>query len=229
MLAVAEYIHSYQPKTQFIIPLAPTLTPEKLAQFSDSLTNPFVNKMGEVTAQLIDEDTPSLLTSGGIKVKIISEFPAHEYLAPASLALTTVGANTAELGSLAVPMLVLLPTQQLDAMRAWDGIPGILANLPGIGASFAKLINWWVLRKKRLFAWPNIWAGKEIVPELVGELQAEEVGKIAVNLLKNPEKLSLISNQLRQARGASGAAGKLAHLVIEELNQTKTDVRMASN
>jgi lipid-A-disaccharide synthase len=39
-----------------------------------------------------------------------------------SLCLTTVGANTAELGSLAVPMIVLLPTQQLDAMRAWDGL-----------------------------------------------------------------------------------------------------------
>jgi lipid-A-disaccharide synthase len=58
-----------------------------------------------------------------------------------------VGANTAELGALAVPMIVLLPTQQLDAMRSWDGLPGLLANLPVLGSSFAKAINWIIMKQ----------------------------------------------------------------------------------
>jgi lipid-A-disaccharide synthase len=114
-------------------------------------------------------------------------------------------------------MIVLLPLQQLDAMRSWDGLPGILANLPGVGSSFAKLINWWMAKNKGLFAWPNIWAQEEIVPELVGNLQASEVGEMVINLLENPDKLETMRDKLRSVRGEGGAAKKLALLVKEEL------------
>ncbi|NEP62296.1 MAG: lipid-A-disaccharide synthase, partial [Symploca sp. SIO2G7] len=146
------------------------------------------------------------------------EFPAHKLLSQCCLCLTTVGANTAELGSLAVPMIVLLPAQQLDAMRAWDGLPGLLANLPGVGTSLAKLINWvmlqLVLRYKHLFAWPNIWAKEEIVPELVGNLQPQEVAEFALNWLEHPEQLEEIRDRLRKVRGKPGAAENLAELIM---------------
>ena len=119
-------------------------------------------------------------------------------------------------------MIVLLPTQQLDAMRAWDGLPGLLARLPGVGSSFAKVINWLmlqlVLRQKRLFAWPNIWAKKEIVPELVGELQPQEVAQLVLDYLEHPEKLEDMRSRLRVVRGQPGAAQKLAQLVQEALD-----------
>ena len=150
-------------------------------------------------------------------MELKQENPVYDLLSQCSICLTTVGANTAELGALAVPMIVLLPTQQLDAMRSWDGLPGVLANLPGVGSGFAKLINWWVLRRKGLFAWPNIWAQAEIVPELVGKLQPEEVGEMVLDLLANPEKLEAIRDKLRSVRGEGGAAQKLAILVKEEL------------
>jgi len=158
-----------------------------------------------------------LVTSTGLIVALKSENPAYHLLSQCSICLTTVGANTAELGALAVPMIVLLPTQQLDAMRSWDGLPGILANLPGVGSSFAKLINWWMIKNKGLLAWPNIWAQAEIVPELVGKLQPETVGKMVLDLLENPEKLAAIRDKLRSVRGEGGAAEKLAILVKEEL------------
>jgi lipid-A-disaccharide synthase len=114
-------------------------------------------------------------------------------------------------------MIVLLPTQQLDAMRSWDGLPGILANLPGVGTVFAKLINSFYLRRKGLLAWPNIWAQEEIVPELVGQLSASAVGEMVVDLLENPDKLAAMGDKLHRIRGESGAAAKLASLIIEEL------------
>jgi lipid-A-disaccharide synthase len=114
-------------------------------------------------------------------------------------------------------MLVLIPTQQLDAMRAWDGIPGILANLPGVGSLLAKGINWLALRRLGLLAWPNIWAGRQIVPELVGPLQPAAVAAIAQDLLEHPEKLVQIRANLRQVRGEAGAAEKLVQLICEEL------------
>ncbi|WP_293055138.1 MULTISPECIES: lipid-A-disaccharide synthase [unclassified Moorena] len=165
--------------------------------------------------------TPQLFlqTPSGLCVELWESFPAYELLSQCCLCLTTVGANTAELGSLAVPMIVLLPTQQLDAMRAWDGLPGLLVKLPGVGSSLAKVINWLVLGQKRLFAWPNIWAKREIVPELVGKLEPLEVAQLALDYLEHPEKLSEMRSHLKSVRGKPGAAQTLAQLVKQELDK----------
>ena len=72
-------------------------------------------------------------------------------------------------------------------------------------------------KNKGLFAWPNIWAQEEIVPELVGNLQPEAVGEMVLDLLENPGKLDAMRDKLRSVRGESGAAKKLAILVREEL------------
>ncbi|AFW95403.1 hypothetical protein ANA_C12691 [Anabaena sp. 90] len=213
-LAIAEYIHSKLPQTKFFIPVAPTLDLSTLADFAKPENNPLAKAFNFQGADLIGDN---LVTSTGLIVALKSENPAYHLLSQCSICLTTVGANTAELGALAVPMIVLLPTQQLDAMRSWDGLPGILANLPGVGSSFAKLINWWMIKNKGLLAWPNIWAQAEIVPELVGKLQPETVGKMVLDLLENPEKLAAIRHKLRSVRGEGGAAEKLAILVKKEL------------
>ncbi len=220
MLAIAEYIHSKRPQTKFVIPVAPTLDLPTLANFADSQKNPFVETFGFSGASLLADEIPFLKTGTGLKVELSQANPAYELLSQCCLCITTVGANTAELGALGIPMIVVLPTQQLDAMRSWDGLPGLLANLPGVGTTFAKIINWLFLRRKGLLAWPNIWAQEEIVPELVGQLQASEVGEMILDLLVNPAKLEIIRAKLRSVRGESGAAQKLATLVKEEIQHT---------
>jgi lipid-A-disaccharide synthase len=218
-LAIAHHIQRQRPDTRFVLPLAPTLTPCTLAAFADPAYNPLVAKMGGIGAQLKlpnpSESSPYLETSGGLKVQLWEKFPAHEVLCRCWLVLTTVGANTAELGALGIPMLVLLPTQQLDAMRTWDGIPGILARLPGLGSAFAKLINWVAIRQNRLYAWPNIWAKEVIVPELVGELQAADIAQQVIDGLEHPEKLQKIRDRLVEVRGDPGAAQHIAQIAYE--------------
>jgi hypothetical protein len=225
-LAIAEQIHATRPDVQFVIPVAPTLDLETLARFADPEQNAIAQYFGAVRASLLPpaqpkgtfpSHCPSLETESGLHISLWQPFPAYDLLQRCQLCLTTVGANTAELGALAVPMIVFLPTQQLDAMRAWDGIPGLLANLPGVGGAIAKLINWWFLRKSRLLAWPNIWAGEAIVPELVGNLKPEEVSSLALDWLANPETRNAVRDRLRQVRGKPGAAEKLAAIVMEEL------------
>ncbi|NEU77213.1 lipid-A-disaccharide synthase [Hassallia byssoidea VB512170] len=224
MLAIAEYIHSKRPEIQFVIPVAPTLDLPTLASFADPEKNPFVKTFSFSNASLYRRSggtslpNSSLLTAKGLSVELYTQTPAYDLLSECSICLTTVGANTAELGSLGVPMIVLLPTQQLDAMRSWDGLPGLLANMPLLGSSFAKLINWLVLRRKGLLAWPNIWAQSMIVPELVGKLQPQEVGEMVLDYLAHPEKLAAIQAKLRSVRGEAGAAQKLAHLVWEVMS-----------
>ncbi|MFN6571903.1 lipid-A-disaccharide synthase [Dendronalium sp. ChiSLP03b] len=229
-LAIAEYIYAKRPQTKFVIPVAPTLDLQTLASFADPQKNPFVKTFGFNGASLIvsKESThdsslvthhSALKTEKGLFVELWQETPAYELLSQCRICLTTVGANTAELGALGVPMIVLLPTQQLDAMRSWDGLPGLLANLPGVGSTFAKAINWLVLSRKGLLAWPNIWAKQEIVPELVGKLQAPEVADMVLDYLDNPEKLDEIRAKLHSVRGESGAAEKIAQIVCEEIEQ----------
>ena len=224
-LAIAEAVRDRHPKTTFILPLAPGLSIERLAEFADPEYNNLIQKLDWGSAQLNyrypkedNTDTePFLMTKSGLKVKIITQFPAHQHLARCHLALTTVGANTAQLASLGIPMIVLLPTQQLEAMRHWDGIPGILAGLPWVGSFLAKQLNAYILREKRLFAWPNIWAKAEIVPELLGELDPEIVAQQVSELLDNPEKLLEMRDRLQKVRGESGAAMRLANIVKQQI------------
>ncbi|MBD2677650.1 MULTISPECIES: lipid-A-disaccharide synthase [Nostoc] len=223
MLAIAEYIHANRPQTKFVLPVAPTVDLQTLASFGDSQKNPFVETFGLSSVSLIipedGKSKASLKTQTGLTLELWQENPAYDLLSQCCICLTTVGANTAELGALGVPMIVLLPTQQLDAMRSWDGLPGLLANLPGVGSTFAKVINWVFLRRKGLLAWPNIWAQEEIVPELVGKLQPSEVGDMVLDFLAHPEKLDGIRHKLRQVRGESGAAQKIAQIVNEVIGE----------
>ena len=244
-LAIAHHIYQQRPQTRFVIPVAPTLKPKDLAKFAIATTNPLISKLGEIEGEYVQtaqgsEAAPSLnLATGdtatktrlsnqsnpvawlkhpqGWAIELHTISPAYALLRQCQICITSVGANTAELGSLAIPMIVLLPTQQLDAMKAWDGIPGLLANLPGVGSLFATVINRWFLRKKRLLAWPNIWAGEEIVPERIGALQAEEIAAEVLQYLDQPEELEAMSDRLRHIRGKSGAATRLADIIISEL------------
>lgn len=217
-LAIAEHIHAARPQTRFVIPVAPTLDLETLASFADLQKNSVIHQIKGTTAELIfQQEHPLLKTAAGLCVELWTRSPAYDLLSRCCLCLTTVGANTAELGALAVPMLVLLPTQQLDAMRSWDGLPGLLANLPLIGSGMAKVINLIALRQLGLLAWPNIWAQSEVVPELVGKLQPEAVAEVVLDFLNHPEKLQQMRSNLRSIRGQPGAAQKLANIVCEEL------------
>jgi lipid A disaccharide synthetase len=219
-LSIAQSIHRIRPETRFVIPVAPTIDLQTLARFADSAQNPCLHLFGNITAELHLTESPFLQTANGLRIELWTETPAYDLLSECSLCLTTVGANTAELGALAVPTIVLIPTQQLDAMKAWDGLPGLLANLPLVGSIFATVINWliWQLGKGKLYAWPNIWAKEEIVPELIGKLEPEAVAQLAIDYLSHPEKLAQMSDRLRAVRGESGAAKKIAELVCQEID-----------
>jgi lipid A disaccharide synthetase len=252
MCAIADQLKAFYPDIQFVLPIAPTLTPEALAAYGDPKQNPIVSKMGGITATLKrsglgenfgegSEKSGSgdqkaadhlwLETSTGtrIELKTIGDdgprTPHYQTLRSCTLCITTVGANTAELGALAVPMIIILPTNQLDAMRAWNGIPGILANLPGFGSLFAKIINTIALRKIGLLAWPNIWAGRTIVPEMVGHLTAEMVVDRVRGYFDHPEELAAMKKELRQIRGESGAALKLVSIVEDLLADADSNLK----
>jgi lipid A disaccharide synthetase len=211
MLAIADYLHRQRPQTRFWIPVAPTLTPESLATYADSEQNPLIPVIQGSAAVLTSQGT--LQTPNGLEVELDPTFPAYDRLVQSALALTTVGANTGELGALGVPMLVLLPTQHLAVVRAWDGIPGLLVRIPWLGGWIATGLAQQVLNRNPLLAWPNIWAGKAIVPEMVGKLTAAEVGDRVLEYLAHPEQGQAMRAALRQVRGQTGAASGIVEII----------------
>lgn len=223
-LAIAQHLHPTHPRVEFIIPVAPTVTPDTLAQYANPRENPTVMVMEGPQAQLVTPDVglSYFQIEAGPKVWLWTEFPAHDLLKRCALCVTTVGANTAQLGSLAVPMVVLLPTQQLDVMRTWDGFWGLLCQLPLVGTVLTKVINTvaiqYIQRNQKRFAWPNIWAQAEVVPELLGRITAEEVCDRISTYLNHPEQLETMGRTLRNLRGPSGAAARFAQLILETLN-----------
>lgn len=221
-LAIADSIHQQDSTVEFILPVAPTLDIKTLVRYADPQFNPLTKTFDNARGKLIVlESQAYLLTAQGTKIKLITKFPAYEFLVQCGLCLTTVGANTAELGNLAIPAIVLLPTQQLDAMRSWDGIPGILANLPLLGSSFAKLINWLILRQNKLFAWPNIWAQSEIMPEIVGKIIPQDIAEMTLDFLAHPEKLEQIHHLLLQNRGSHGASTKITETIMQQIEKSE--------
>jgi lipid A disaccharide synthetase len=223
LLAVGDRLKLRYPDIQLAIALAPTVTPQILASFAKLPVMP-----EGTTAELIEpEQGMQLRTPQGTTVEIYTQFPAHDLLRTCDLCLTTIGANTAELAALNIPMIVLLPLNQMDAMQAWDGLLGVFTSLPLVGNGLVKIVNRIVAeiftRQGKLLAWPNIWAEQEIVPELLGYLTAEGLATKVSDYLEHPEKLAEMRDRLKKVCGESGAAAKIVDIVVDLANQKESN------
>ena len=214
LLDTADRLARLQPGCRFLLPLAPTTSVAELLRFAGD-SNPIAARysaavasveQGELGTELVTE----LVTAAGTRIRLLGKHPAHGPLSQCALALTTVGANTAELGALAVPMIVIVPTQHLEVMQAWDGGLGLLARLPGLRRLIGVLLTLWRLRNNGLMAWPNISAGRVVVPERVGAITPEEIAKEACDWLNAPERLEGQRQDLQALRGEPGAVAALA-------------------
>jgi hypothetical protein len=217
LLRCADELQQQRPGVRFLLAVAPTTSVEELQSFGSS-ANPLQRHYGIEPPELMDEDGQRWLrTSGGNRILLIEQHPAHGPLSQCDLALTTVGANTAELGALGVPMLVLLPTQHLHVMQAWDGWVGLVARLPLLRWLIGVAITTWRLNRRGFLAWPNISAGRAVVPERVGAITPAAIAEEASQWLKQPERLNGMREDLRSLRGQPGAVAALADLVQELL------------
>ncbi|KAI9134888.1 hypothetical protein [Acaryochloris sp. CCMEE 5410] len=217
-LGVADQLQQYRPQTQLIIAVAPGLSCATLSRYADASYNPLISTYLGNSATLVqsDQGLPYLCTPRGTKVWLWLPSPAYDLLVHCQICLTTVGANTAELAALTVPMMVILPTQHLAGAPIGEGVLGLLARLPFVGAA----VNRFTL-PQGFKAWPNIWADQEIVPEWVGPLSSELVAHYVQVLLASPSRLQAIKAALREVRGEVGAVARFAQLVSETLTKER--------
>jgi hypothetical protein len=213
LLDTADRLAQRRPACRFLLPVAPTTSVAELLAWA-SPANPIARHYGPGEPR---REGQELVTAAGTRIRLIETHPAHGPLSQCALALTTVGANTAELGALGVPMIVLVPTQYLQVMQAWDGWLGLLARLPGLRALVGVALTAWRLRRRGFLAWPNISAGRAVVPERVGAIRPEAIAAEAADWLEQPQRLAGMRDDLRSLRGRPGAVAAMAALVRELL------------
>ncbi len=221
LLETADHLAARRPGLRFLLPLAPTVTVEELlaqAGPANPIARSYRSGVPALRASAVFQpDGLALETSAGTRIELVQENPAHGPVSQCRLALTTVGANTAELAALGVPMLVLLPTQHLHVMQAWDGLAGILGRLPLLRSLFGLALTAWRLRHRGWLAAPNIAAGRLVVPERVGAITPAQIAGEVEQWLDAPERLAVMATELRALRGEPGAVAALAELVCQLL------------
>ena len=216
-LEMADYISKKNPNLKILIPMAPTTNLDDYL-FFQSYKNPvakFYSSQIKNVKKIENEFFDYIIeTNNQTQIHIVSSHPQYEILSNCILAVTTVGANTAELASINLPMIVVLPTQHLSYMNAWDGVLGILAKVSFFNKIIITLVKSWYLKNKKYFAWPNIKAKKFIVPERIGDFSPKEIAKEVLSLIDDEKSLQDQKYNLLKQRGKKGAAKKLAQIII---------------
>ncbi len=221
LLEVADRIKKSTPDINFLLPIAPTTNIIEIQKFlseSNPIARQYCSSIAEVTNKKENEVWRKLITKEGTVIHLNENPPAHTQLSQCDLALTTVGANTAELGALGVPMIVIVPTQHLNVMQAWDGVLGLIGRLPIFRKFVGILISLWRIRNRGFLAWPNISAGRMVVPERVGKLNPYDIAKEASEWLNSPKRLHGQKLDLQSLRGKTGAVDAIVKEIIKLLN-----------
>ncbi len=218
LLEVADQLASRMPKCKFLLPVASTTSLEEIRKFSTAknpISAAYSSGIACIEPPRFGQEMRRLRTSLGTEIFVEETQPAYGLLSQCDLALTTVGANTAELGALGVPMIVILPTQHLTVMRAWDGFLGLLGRLPGLSWCIGKLLSFWRLRKHGYLAWPNISANRMVVPERIGNLSPGDIAEEASDWLSSPQRLIGQKEDLQSLRGKPGAVNEFTDEVCK--------------
>lgn len=221
-LDVADRISKLMPDCKFLIPLAPTTNIDEIKYFSsnkNTIAREYKSGIKSIVKANNKEKRGILITKNSTVILIQEKHPAYDDLSQCDLAITTVGANTAELGSLNIPMIVVVPIQHISVMEAWDGLIGLIGRLPILKWFLGLLINYLKMRNRGFMAWPNISAKRMIVPERIGKVTPKQIAQEAIDWIKSPSRLTGQKEDLQALRGKKGATKKFCQEIINLLEE----------
>jgi lipid-A-disaccharide synthase len=161
-----------------------------------------------------EDDREFMVTPDGLSLEVLS--PAQ--VAPrVNLALTVPGSNTAELATLGVPMILTLPTYKHE-IAPLPGIAGHLGRLPVIGWRMKRFLAKQVLKRMKFLSHPNRRADRMVIPELIGELDAQDLAD-AIEEALNSDTTALVK-ELKAVMGPPGATSRLVSELENFLAET---------
>lgn len=171
MLKASANISQTIPKTEWILPIAPGISEELIAEYKEGIAD-------IPTIHILRDETYTAMRA-------------------ATLMLVTSGTATLETACIGTPMLILFRTSWFN----W------------------RIIN--ALTPLEHSGWPNLIAGKRIVPELLQyDLTPDTLTEHALDLLRNPDNCDVqrdALNTVHKQLGESGAAERTAQLVLEQV------------
>jgi lipid-A-disaccharide synthase len=144
-----------------------------------------------------------LTTPNGLSMQVLS--PA-EVAPTVRLALTVPGSNTAELATLGVPMILTLPTYKHE-IAPLPGLAGHIGRIPVIGWRLKRFLAQQVLKHMKFLSHPNRRANRMVIPELVGELDAQDLADAIQNVLTSDT--APLEKELQTIMGPPGATARL--------------------
>lgn len=186
---------------------------------------PFYEKVGKILKKTNPELKLMLILSQFVSVENFLEYKEHhifdvfanfETLNAADLVVTIPGTNTAQIAALGRPMLVVFPLDRPEVIPL-EGTLHYVTNIPGVRYPLKKFIAWLVNKKTKFFALPNIKADREIVHELRGKVDPGFAAEVIARLLRDKENLALLSKELKDVMGASGAADLITGEILNEI------------
>jgi len=207
-LRVAELIKEEFPSSHFLFILSPFFPREELTIGSENKAFPGVRvKLQKENSQW------KLVTESGLKVLLVEE-KRYEAMNISHLIVTIPGTNTLESTYLGTPMVVAIPLNKPEAIPL-DGLAGSVGRLPFFGSFIKKKVVRGYNQRIKFTALPNIRAGRQIVPEIRGVIEPADVAKEVTELLRNPEQLTKMKEELRNIDTTEGAADKVANIILE--------------
>lgn len=211
-LKVADLIKEERPDIDLVFGLSPYSNPLKLEEYLSSNKMKNEDKKDGTHGRLeMTDGNKYIVSAKGAKVLIIEKNPS-EAIRAADLMITIPGTNTAEAAAMGCPMLVVVPFNKPEAY-IFDGLAGMIGNLPLIGRHIKKATIKVLNKANKYIALPNRKADRMVVPELRGNLRAEDVANMAIEMIKDPVRLASMSKELKDVMGHGGAADKIAEQI----------------
>jgi len=165
-----------------------------------------------------------LITKSGLEALVVEE-KRYEAISISHLIITIPGTNTLESTYLETPMIVAIPLNKPEAIPL-DGLAGLVEGLPIVGSLIKRQMVKHYSKSIKFAAIPNIRADREIVPEIRGIIEPADVAKKVIGLLRSPERLTEMKEELRKiAVTTEGAANKVADIILEVGNYPKDFLR----
>jgi lipid-A-disaccharide synthase len=189
-----------------------------------SVALPFIKAIGDSLMQRLPEvETVTALSPFSSREEIDewrdnglapSTASAGSILKGADLAITQPGTNTLEMAYTGTPGIVTIPFAFLRQVPL-PGIQGLLASIPFAGPLMKERALRMKSRNRGFLAWPNRLAGREVMPEMVGDLTPEDIAGAASELLLDSARLASIRTELAMITQKPGTAGRIAFRIAE--------------
>lgn len=201
-IKVADLIKKGFPDVQFLFALAPFVDEEDI---KDTLKN---NRL-EIN---IKENFTRIKTLSGNEINLVKEY-SQEAILISDLVITIPGTNNLQIAGMGVPMLIVVPLNKAELIPL-DGIIGLISPKIPLVAFIKRKILFRMNKRLKFISLPNLIAQRLIIPELRGILTPQDVAKKALKLLRNPETLKTMSEDLKKITRQRGTADKIAEIIL---------------